>query len=164
MKTKKSIWMEICNTLTPICSLVVAFTEFFDGRFLSGIGWCSAAFAWWFLFKQDKIFDKITEMYLNHLDMFTQMSDEYKAKLKEYEEGEDKSSGNICVKNGNRNCDVYRTVEEAKAACREDRGYCSSPIEERESTIRFMLSDVKENSFNKITTTDDVENGKDVAK
>ena len=31
----------------------------------------------------------------------------------------------------------------------------------RESTIRFMLSDVKDNSFNKITTTtDDVENGK----
>lgn len=92
MKTKKSTWMEICNTFTPICSLVVAFTEFFDGRFLSGIGWCSAAFAWWALFKQDKVFNEITEMYLNHLDMFTQMSEEYKAKLKEYEEGEDKSS------------------------------------------------------------------------
>ena len=141
---------------------VTSFKEYCDD---TGIGWCSASFAWWALFKQDKVFDEITEMYLNHLDMFTQMSEEYKAKLKEYEEGEqDKSSGNICVKNGNRNCDVYRTVEEAKAACKEDRGYCSSPIEERESTIRFMLSDVKENSFNKITTTDDVENGKEDAK
>ena len=149
--------------MTPFCSLVVAFEEFFNGSFLSGIGWFSAAFAWWALFKEEKVFDELYEMFLNRLDMFTQMSEEYKAKLKEYEDGEeDKSSGNICVKNGNRNCDVYRTVEEAKAACREDRGYCSSPIEERESTIRFMLSDVKENSFNK--TTDDVENGKDVAK
>ena len=47
-----------------------------------------------------------------------------------------------------RNCDVYRTVEEAEVACRNDRGYCSSPIEERESTIRFMFQDVKDNSFN----------------
>ena len=88
MKNKKSTWAKICNTMTPICSLVVAFEEFFNGRFLSGIGWFSAAFAWWALFKQDKVFDEITEMYLNHLDMFTQMSEEYKAKLKEYEEGE----------------------------------------------------------------------------
>ena len=149
--------------MTTFCSLVVAFEEFFNGRFLSGIGWFSAAFAWWALFKEEKVFDELYEMFLNRLDMFTQMSEEYKAKLKEYEDGEeDKSSGNICVQNGNRNCDVYRTVEEAKAACREDRGYCSSPIEERESTIRFMLSDVKDNSFNKITTTDDVENGKEM--
>ena len=149
--------------MTPICSLVVAFEEFFNGSFLSGIGWFSAAFAWWALFKEEKVFDELYEMFLNRLDIDLQMTKAYIGKLKEYEDGEeDKSSGNICVKNGNRNCDVYRTVEEAKAACREDRGYCSSPIEERESTIRFMLSDVKENSFNK--TTDDVENGKDVAK
>ena len=147
--------------MTPICSLVVAFEEFFNGSFLSGIGWFSAAFAWWALFKEEKVFDELYEMFLNRLDIDLQMTKAYIGKLKEYEDGEeDKSSGNICVKNGNRNCDVYRTVEEAKAACREDRGYCSSPIEERESTIRFMLSDVKENSFNK--TTDDVENGKEM--
>jgi hypothetical protein len=52
-------------------------------------------------------------------------------------------------KPGTRNCDVYRTVEEAKKACHEDRGYCSSAIDERESTIRFMLQDVKDNAFNK---------------
>ena len=52
-------------------------------------------------------------------------------------------------KPGTRNCDVYRTVEEAKDACFKDRGYCSSPIDERESTIRFMLQDVKENAFYK---------------
>lgn len=46
MKTKKSIWVKICNTMTPFCSLVVAFEEFFNGMFLSGIGWFSAAFAW----------------------------------------------------------------------------------------------------------------------
>ena len=58
MKTKKSTWMKICNTMTPFCSLVVAFEEFFNGRFLSGIGWFSAAFAWWALFKEEKVFDK----------------------------------------------------------------------------------------------------------
>ena len=153
--------MKICNTMTTFCSLVVAFEEFFNGSFLSGIGWFSAAFAWWALFKEEKVFDELYEMFLNRLDIDLQMTKAYIGKLKEYEDGEeDKSSGNICVKNGNRNCDVYRTVEEAKAACREDRGYCSSPIEERESTIRFMLSDVKDNSFNK--TTDDVENGKEM--
>ena len=52
-------------------------------------------------------------------------------------------------KPGTRNCDVYRTVEEAKDACFKDRGYCSSAIDERESTIRFMLQDVKENAFYK---------------
>ena len=52
-------------------------------------------------------------------------------------------------KPGTRNCDVYRTFDEAKAACFKDRGYCSSAIDERESTIRFMLQDVKENAFNK---------------
>ena len=144
--------------MTTFCSLVVAFEEFFNGRFLSGIGWFSAAFAWWALFKEEKVFDELYEMFLNRLDVDLQMTKAYIGKLKEYEG--DKSSGTICVKNGNRNCDVYRTVEEAKAACREDRGYCSSPIEERESTIRFMLSDVKDNSFNK--TTDDVENGKEM--
>ena len=52
-------------------------------------------------------------------------------------------------KPGTRNCDVYRTFDEAKAACFKDRGYCSSAIDERESTIRFMLQDVKENAFYK---------------
>lgn len=52
-------------------------------------------------------------------------------------------------KPGTRNCDVYRTVDEASKACHEDRGYCSSAIDERESTIRFMLQDVKDNAFNK---------------
>jgi len=52
-------------------------------------------------------------------------------------------------KPGTRNCDVYRTVEEAEAACHKDREYCSSAIDERESTIRFMLQDVKDNAFNK---------------
>ena len=52
-------------------------------------------------------------------------------------------------KHGTRNCDVYRTVEEANKACHEDRGYCSSALDERESTIRFMLQDVKDNAFYK---------------
>ena len=52
-------------------------------------------------------------------------------------------------KRGNRNCDVYGTVESALAACHEDRGYCKSPIDERKSTVQFMLQDVKDNSFNK---------------
>ena len=153
MKNKKSIWLKICNTMTPFCSLVVAFEEFFNGSFLSGIGWFSAAFAWWALFKEEKVFNEITEMYLNHLDIDLQMTKAYIGKLKEYEG--DKLSGTICVQNGNRNCDVYRTVKEAMEACFKDRGYCNSPVKERESTIRFMLSDVKDNSFNK--TTDDVE-------
>ena len=160
MKNKKSIWLKICNTMTPFCSLVVAFEEFFNGRFLSGIGWLSAAFAWWALFKEEKVFDELYEMFVNRLDIDLQMTKAYIGKLKEYEG--DKLSGTICVQNGSRNCDVYRTVEEAMEACHKDRGYCNSPIKERESTIRFMLSDVKENSFNK--TSDDVENGKDVAK
>ena len=142
--------------MTPFCSLVVAFEEFFTGRFLSGIGWFSAAFAWWALFKEEKVFDELYEMFLNRLDIDLQMTKAYIGKLKEYE---DKLSGTTCVQNGSRNCDVYRTVEEAKAACREDRGYCNSPIKERESTIRFMLSDVKENSFNK--TSDDAEEDKE---
>lgn len=58
-----------------------------------------------------------------------------------------------------RNCDVYRTVEEAKKACHEDRGYCSSAIDERESTIRFMLQDVKENAFNKSSSEGKEDNG-----
>lgn len=52
-------------------------------------------------------------------------------------------------KPGTRNCDVYRTFDEAKAACFKDRGYCPTAIDERESTIRFMLQDVKENAFYK---------------
>ena len=157
MKNKKSIWMKICNTMTTFCSLVVAFEEFFNGRFLSGIGWFSAAFAWWALFKEEKVFDELYEMFLNRLDIDLQMAKAYIGKLKEYEG--DKLSGTICVQNGSRNCDVYRTVEEAKEACFKDRGYCNSPIKERESTIRFMLSDVKDNSFNK--TTDDAEEDKE---
>ena len=39
-----------------------------------------------------------------------------------------------------RNCDRYHTVEEAFAACHEDRGYLSDPVAERRSTISFMLS------------------------
>ena len=153
MKNKKSTWAKICNTMTPFCSLVVAFEEFFNGRFLSGIGWFSAAFAWWALFKEEKAFDELYEMFLNRLEIDLQMTKAYIGKLKEYEG--DKLSGTICVQNGNRNCDVYRTVEEAMEACFKDRGYCNSPVKERESTIMFMLSDVKDNSFNK--TTDDVE-------
>lgn len=43
-----------------------------------------------------------------------------------------------------RNCDRYHTVEEAFAACHEDRGYLSDPVAERRSTISFMLSDAQE--------------------
>ena len=100
-----------------------------------------------------EVFDELYEMFLNRLDIDLQMTKAYIGKLKEYEG--DKLSGTTCVQNGSRNCDVYRTVEEAMEACFKDRGYCNSPVKERESTIRFMLSDVKENSFNK--TTDDAE-------
>jgi hypothetical protein len=62
-------------------------------------------------------------------------------------------------KPGTRNCDVYRTVKEAEAACHEDRGYCSSAINERVSTIRFMLQDVKENAFNKSSSEGKEDNG-----
>ena len=44
-----------------------------------------------------------------------------------------------------RNCDVYNTFEKAKTACHADRGYCTSPIEERYSVIRFMLQSASEN-------------------
>lgn len=50
---------------------------------------------------------------------------------------------------GNRNCDIYDTVETALGACHEDRGYCKSPIDERKSTIQFMLQDARDNSWNK---------------
>ena len=159
MENKKSTWMKIFNTITPFCSLVVAFTEFFDGMFLSGIGWCSATLAWWALSNQMRFSDELFEMYLKYVGVCQQNDEAYKSKLKEYE---DKLSGTICVQNGNRNCDVYRTVEEAMEACHMDRGYCNSPIKERESTIRFMLSDVKENSFNK--TSDDAEEDKEETK
>ena len=39
-----------------------------------------------------------------------------------------------------RNCDVYNTRDKALKACFENRGYCSSPIDERKSVISFMLS------------------------
>ena len=45
-----------------------------------------------------------------------------------------------------RNCDRYRTVEEAFAACHEDRGYLSDPVAERRSTISFMLSDAQKST------------------
>ena len=101
MKNKKSTWMKICNTMTPFCSLVVAFEEFFNGRFLSGIGWFSASFAWWALFKEEKAFDELYEMFLNRLDIDLQMTKAYIGKLKEYEG--DKLSGTTCVQNGSRN-------------------------------------------------------------
>ena len=50
---------------------------------------------------------------------------------------------------GNRNCDVYNTLEKATIACHQDRGYCSNAVDERRSVINFMLQDVKDNSFNK---------------
>ena len=50
---------------------------------------------------------------------------------------------------GYRNCDIYDTVETALGACHEDRGYCKSPIDERKSTIQFMLQDARDNSWNK---------------
>ena len=50
---------------------------------------------------------------------------------------------------GYRNCDIYDTVDTALGACHEDRGYCKSPIDERKSTIQFMLQDAKDNSWNK---------------
>jgi len=62
-------------------------------------------------------------------------------------------------KPGTRNCDVYRTVKEAEVACHKDRGYCSSAINERISTIRFMLQDVKENAFNKSSSEGKEDNG-----
>lgn len=43
-----------------------------------------------------------------------------------------------------RNCDVYRTVDDAFAACHADRGYISDPVAERRSTISFMLSNAQE--------------------
>ena len=52
---------------------------------------------------------------------------------------------------GTRNCDVYPTFEQAREACFRDREYCSSPIDERESVIRFMLQDVKDNPSYKNT-------------
>ena len=39
-----------------------------------------------------------------------------------------------------RNCDRFQTVNEAFLACHADRGYLSNPIDERRSTISFMLS------------------------
>lgn len=42
-----------------------------------------------------------------------------------------------------RNCDVYTTNDAALSACHEDRGYCRSPIDERESVISFMLSEYR---------------------
>lgn len=164
MENKKSKWLEICmeigNAIPTFGSLGVSLAEFFSGRFCSGIGWCSAAVAWWTVSKQKSLFDELYELFLNHLGKDRQivMAEAYKEKLKE---GGDKLSGTLAVQNGSGNCDVYRTVEDAKAACREDRGYCRSPIEERESTIRFMLSDVKDNSFNK---TNEVEDGKEETK
>ena len=47
-----------------------------------------------------------------------------------------------------RNCDVYRTVEEAFSACHADRGYISDPVAERRSTISFMLSNAQETDKN----------------
>lgn len=50
---------------------------------------------------------------------------------------------------GTRNCDIYDTRDKAFEACFKDRGYCSDPIEERKSTISFMLSDEKNNAWHK---------------
>ena len=50
---------------------------------------------------------------------------------------------------GNRNCNVYNTLEKATIACHQDRGYCSNAVDERRSVINFMLQNVKDNSFNK---------------
>ena len=52
-------------------------------------------------------------------------------------------------KRGTRNCDVYRTVDEALDACYSDRGYCPSVEDERKSVISFMLQDEKDNAFKK---------------
>lgn len=56
-------------------------------------------------------------------------------------------------KRGNRNCDVYDTLDAAMAACYKDREYCSYASAERKSVISFMLQDVKDNSFNKNNDT-----------
>jgi hypothetical protein len=56
-------------------------------------------------------------------------------------------------KRGNRNCDVYDTLDAAMAACYKDREYCSYASAERKSVISFMLQDVKDNSFNKTNDT-----------
>lgn len=51
-----------------------------------------------------------------------------------------------------RNCDVYRTVDDAFSACHADRGYISDPVAERRSTISFMLSSAQETAKNEQCT------------
>lgn len=153
MENKKSklleIGMEIGNAIPTFGSLGVAFSEFFSGRFWSGIGWCSAAVAWWAFSKQKRLFDELYELFLNHLGKDLQMAEAYKEKLKD---GEDKLSGTLAVQNGSRNCDVYRTVEDAKAALRlksanPPSGSCSRTSRTTPSTrpMRWMTARRKQN-------------------
>ena len=197
-ETKKSIWRTIYDCLATFGYFVVAVLEFVDGGFISGIGWILAGVGWWAFSKEQNYVETFVGLYRNHLNECEKRDEEYKAKIKEYEDklsnernamkgaafdvdmmnvdevlkiGRDWQKSdtwrgathdtakllcdtiemlqNKLNKQGNRNCDVYGSVESALAACHEDRGYCKSPIDERKSTVQFMLQDVKDNSFNK---------------
>ena len=114
---------KIIDKIVLFCPILVAVGELFQQHWIAGLGLFTAALGWWAYDGERKFFDQICELYSKHLGK--------------------------CGKFGMRNCDVYNTFETAKDACFKDREYCSSPIAERESVIRFMLQDVKDNSFNK---------------
>ena len=115
---------KIIDKIAWFSFVLVAVGELLQQHWMAGLGWFTAAVGWWAYDGEKKFFDQMCELYSKHLGK--------------------------CGKFGMRNCDVYDTFETAKAACFKDRGYCSSPIAERNSVIRFMLQDVKDNAENKI--------------
>ena len=162
---------DLSNKFFPWGCLLVSACQFFEGSCVGGLGWLISGVMWWLQEESERDFKELSQLFKDHLSddkekelididhmdidhilkigREFQMSDTWRGATHDTAKLLCDTIEMLRDQKGNRNCDVYNTVEDAKVACRNDRGYCSSPIEERESTIRFMLQDVKDNSFNK---------------
>lgn len=85
-ETKESIWRSIGSWISTFGYFMVAMLEFVDGGFIAGVGWILAGLGWWAFSKEQNYVDTFIRLYRNHLNECEKRDEEYKAKIKEYED------------------------------------------------------------------------------